>query len=192
MTRFVCLGLMAVVAGTLVAAPVPKELKKQVNYVPLEVGHRWEFSTVDQPDVVTETREVTAVEVKNGVRHVSQKTTNLTQEFRVTDEGVAVVRVNNREYENPRFIVKAGMKAGDSWEWDAGGYTEQRTVGKVEKVTVPAGEYEAIPLTYKMVQNGQTFSSTTVWYADGVGLIRIDQDGQPSQVLKAFTKGGKK
>lgn len=192
MTRFVCLGLTAVVAGTLAAAPVPKALQKQANYVPLEVGYRWEFSTVDQPDVVTETREVTAVEVKNGVRHVSQKTTNLTQEFRVTDEGVAVVRVNNREYTNPRFIVKAGMKAGDSWEWDADGYTEQRTVGKVEKVTVPAGEFEAIPLTYKMVQNGQSFSSTTVWYADGVGLIRIDNDGQPSQVLKAFTKGGKK
>jgi hypothetical protein len=132
------------------------------------------------------------MEVRNGVRYVSQKTSNLTQEFRVTDEGVAVVRVNNREYPNPRFIVKAGMKAGDSWEWDAGGYKEVRTVGKAEKVTVPAGQFEAVPLTYKTVQNGQEFSGTTVWYADGVGLVRIDHDGQPSQVLKAFTRGGKK
>ena len=98
--------------------------------------------------------------------------------------------MNKAKYKNPRFIIKPGMKEGDTWNWDAGGYIETRTVGKIETVTVPAGEFEAIPIKYEYVQNGAAFQSGTVWYSSGVGLVKIDYEGY-SYVLKNYTAGGK-
>ena len=187
------LVLLLLFTAAAVAAPVPKAVKKTGGtLMPLGLGHKWEYSSPEAPDAVNETREITAVEEKGGVVTATQKTTNLTQVFRADAAGTAVISTDAREYKNPRVILKPEMKEGDSWEWDAGGYTEVRTVGKAEKVTVPAGEYTAVPISVKYVQQGQEFQSTTVWYADGVGLVRIDRDGQPTQVLKAFTAGGKK
>ncbi|MEO2089667.1 MAG: hypothetical protein ABGY75_09250 [Gemmataceae bacterium] len=179
-------------AGPLLAAPVPKGLKKTGNFMPLEVGCKWEYVEAGSSDVIVDTREITAVEQKDGVTFATQKLSGITQVFRADATGVAVVRSNNGDYAHPRYVVKNEMKAGDEWEWDAGGYTERRTVGTTEKVTTPAGEFEAVKLTYRTEQNGAVGSDITVWYAAGVGLVRIDYtNGRTSHVLKAFTSGKK-
>lgn len=176
----------------LVAAPVPKGLKKTGDFMPLAVGNRWEYVEAGSPDAVVDTREITAVEQKDGVTFATQKLSGTVQVFRSDATGVAVIRSNDREYAHPRYIVKSEMKAGDEWVWDAGGYTERRTVGATEKVSIPAGEFEAVKLTYRTEQNGAVGSDITVWYAAGVGLVRIDySNGRTSHVLKAFTAGKK-
>lgn len=190
--RRLVLPVVLVVTLAAHAAPVPKTIRASKEMLPLAAGNRWEYATPDHPTATTETREVLDVETKDGVTHVTQKMTNTTQVYRVDATGVAVVKSGNSEYKNPRVILKPDMKEGDSWEWDAGGYTEVRTIGKAERITVPAGEFEAVPIQYRYVQNGRAFQNGTVWYAAGVGLVRIDYDGQTSQVLKAFTKGGGK
>lgn len=190
MTRPAALLALFALAPVLLAAPVPKSLKRQATeWMPLEAGCRWEYVSADDPTAVVDVREISEVEERDGVLTATQKTSNLTQEFRRDAQGVAVVKSNGRNSPQPRYITKPGMKEGDTWEADIGGYTEVRTVGKAEKLTLPAGEFTALPVKFQYVQNGAAFQTGTVWYADGVGLVRIDTDGQPSQVLKAFTRG---
>jgi hypothetical protein len=181
--------VVAFVAASATAAPVPKAAKKRGYPLPLVPGTRWEYVSAGNPDQVVETREITAVEEKDGAVIATQKNSNLTQQYRADADGVAVITSNGRAYKNPRVILKAGMKEGDSWDWDADGYTETRSVGRAEKVTTPAGEWTATPITYT---RGQPGDAITVWYADGVGLVRVDYDGQPYQLLKAFTLGKEK
>ena len=192
MTRFAA-ALLAVLSVTLtVAAPVPKALKKsEPDWMPLHAGSKWEYVSADDTSTTTDTREITAVGEKDGAATASQRTINLTQEFRRDADGVAVVKTSNRGESKPRYIVKHKMKEGDTWENEMGGYTEVRTVGKVETIKLPAGEFEAVPVKFQYVQNGAAFQTGTVWYADGVGLVRIDTEGTASEVLKAFTTGKK-
>jgi hypothetical protein len=183
---------LLVTTTALVAAPVPKGVKKTGTFMPLEVGNKWEYVEAGSPNAVVDTREITAVEQKDGATFATQKLSGIVQVFRSDATGVAVVRSNDSDYAHPRYVVKHEMKAGDEWEWDAGGYAERRTVGAMEKVTVPAGEFEAVKLTYRTEQNGAVGSDITVWYAAGVGLVRIDyRSGRTSHVLKAFTAGKK-
>lgn len=192
MTRPVAALLAVVFSAAVVAAPVPKALKKNApEWMPLDAGAKWEYVSAEDNSTTTDTREITTVSEKDGVHFASQRTINLTQEFRKDADGVAVVKTTNRGETKPRYVVRHNMKEGDTWENDLGGYTEVRTVGKVEKVKLPAGEFEAVPVQFKYVQNGASFQSGTVWYADGVGLVRIDTEGSSSEVLKAFTPGKK-
>jgi hypothetical protein len=190
MTRSAALLVLLAVVPALLAAPVPRSVKrKAADWMPLEAGCKWEYVSADDHTAVVDVREITAAEERDGGLVATQKTSNLTQEFRRDEGGVAVLKANGRAGAGERYITKQGMKEGDTWENDMGGYTEVRTVGKAEKLTLPAGVYEAVPVKFQYVQNGSAFQTGTVWYADGVGLVRIDTDGQPSQVLKAFTKG---
>jgi hypothetical protein len=184
--------LALLVCGVAVAAPVPKALKKSgPEWMPLDAGAKWEYVSADDNSTTTDTREIVRASEKDGVVTAHQRTINLTQDFRKDADGVAVVKTSNRGEAKPRYVIKHGMKDGDTWENDMGGYTEVRTVGKAEKIKLPAGEFEAVPVKYQYVQNGQAFQTGTVWYADGVGLVRIDTEGSASEVLKAYTPGKK-
>ncbi len=184
------LALLSVVVA--VAAPVPKALKKtDPDWMPLLAGCKWEFVSADDNATTTDTREITAAGEKDGAQVATQRTINLTQEFRRDADGVAVVKTSNRGEAKPRYIIKHKMKEGDTWENDMGGYTEVRTVGKAESIKLPAGQFEAVPVKFQYVQNGAPFQTGTVWYADGVGLVRIDTEGAASEVLKAYTPGKK-
>lgn len=192
MTRPAAVLLALLSLAVAVAAPVPKALKKaEPEWMPLRAGNKWEYVSADDNSTTTDTREITAAGEKDGVVTATQRTVNLTQEFRRDADGVAVVKTSNRGEAKPRYIVKHKMKEGDTWENDMGGYTEVRTVGKAETIKLPAGEFEAVPVKFQYVQNGTPFQTGAVWYADGVGLVRIDTEGSASEVLKAFTPGKK-
>jgi hypothetical protein len=66
------------------------------------------------------------------------------------------------------------------------------TVGKAEKIKVPAGEFTAFPVG--RVYNPPRGADVVYWYADGVGLVKQTRNGKPEQELKSFTagKGAKK
>jgi hypothetical protein len=184
-----CLFLL-LLAAPLLAAPVPKGLKaKPAEWMPVVVGTKWVYCAADDPTAILDEREITDAEEKDGEVTATQKTSNLTQTFRRSADGTSVTLINNQAEAKPRFITKAGMKEGDTWDNDMGGYTETRVVGAAETLKLPAGEFEAVPVKFTYVQNGRTFQSGTVWYAPNVGLVRIDTDGQTTQVLKAFTPG---
>ncbi len=191
----VLLSCLAVVLLTASAytAPIPKAIKKaREPWVPLALGNTWEFvqdGGGGDGTTVMERREITSTEMKDGVRYATQKATGLTvQGYRVDAEGTALVSTNGAVHKNPRIIAKPDMAEGDSWTWDAGGYVETRSVGKIETLKLPAGDMDAIPIKSEYAQNGTVFQTATVWYSRGVGLVQIDYDGY-SHKLKAFTKG---
>jgi hypothetical protein len=188
--RVLVLIAMVGLAAFLMATPIPKSMRQgSKEYMPLMKGCRWEYSTTNSPDVVTEVREIIATETKDGTLYATQQTSNLTQRFRKDSTGIALIESGGAKHANPRYIIQPKMKEGDTWSWDAGGYKENRRVGTPQKITVPAGEYTAMPVEFEYVQNGTAFRKGTVWYAAGVGLIRIDSDGEETQVLKKYTPG---
>ena len=184
---------IVVLASSAFSAPIPKSIRKANEpWVPLELGNTWEFvqdGNGGDGTTVVERREVTKVETKDGVTYATQKATGLTtQGYRVDAEGVALISTNGAVHKNPRVIAMPNMAEGDSWTWDAVGYIETRTVGKLETLKLPAGDIEAIPIKSEYNQNGNVFQTATVWYARGIGLVQIDYEGY-SHKLKAFTKG---
>ncbi len=180
--------LLAVAAPLAAAAPIPKDFQRPVNYHPLAVGDKREFVNPTNPDAVTQVREITAVEVKDGVKHYTQVLTGGQTSVLKAEKGVVhMAEQNGQKMDPPYKVVAPDMKAGDTWECkDPTGMT--RTVGKPEKITVPAGTFTAYPITCSYpAQQGQ--SEVVVWYADGVGLVRLDSGGRTSLVLKKYTPG---
>ncbi len=179
------------------AAPVPKA-KPKADYYPSAVGTKWVYTYDD--DTNEHTREVTDATEKDGVTTftITWKQGAQTQLWvmRKDDDGVSRVSQNGSEFDPPHQILKQKLADGDEWTSEytlgKGGttkYTHKRTVGKAESVKVPAGEYDAFPVS-SVEASGNT-SDTTLWYADGVGLIKIvAKDGTPI-VLKEFVAGKK-
>jgi hypothetical protein len=171
------------------AAPVPKEFKRAAGYHPMAVGDRREYVSPANPDVVTQVREITAVEEKDGAKFFTQKMTSGQTNVLKTDRTgtVWMAQLNEQVHEPPYKVVASDLKDGDRWEVNDG-TGAVRTVGKAEKVETPAGTFTALPITISY-PNQQGMSEVVVWYAEGVGLVRLDSGGRPSIVLKKYTPG---
>jgi len=198
MTRFVLALLL--LAGFAVAAPVPKANKAPVY--PFAVGTKWEFIRDGDPKKVY-VEEVVESEEKDGVVTFKVNITTDTgdkmfEKYTLKGGELHVTANANGAFDPPMLIRKDVMTAGDEWETTWGfkgegfGYTTDETlsIGKAEELTTPAGKFTAYPITRKH-KNG--IGGTTMWYADGIGLIRHTEAGQkePAQELKSFTPGKK-
>ena len=183
--------LLAVAAQLAAAAPVPKDFQRPVNYHPLAVGDKREFVSPTNPDAVTQVREITAVEVKDGVKHYTQVLTGGQTSVLKAEKGVVhMAEQNGQKMDPPYKVVAPDMKEGDTWACkDPTGMT--RTVGKAEKITVPAGTFTALPHTQSYT-NFQPPQAWTAWHAPGVGRVKfVNYEGQGYVLLK-FTAGKEK
>ncbi|HEX3086945.1 MAG TPA: hypothetical protein VHP99_20565, partial [Pyrinomonadaceae bacterium] len=77
-------------------------------------------------------------------------------------------------------FLKNPLTSGDSWTWKGKGMMgldidESNEVTGPETVTVPAGRFEAMKVTTKVVQGGAPVTKT-YWYAPGVGLVKSMTD----------------
>lgn len=202
MTRLGVLAGLLVAVGLVVAAPVPKAAKKAPPY-PYDMGTRWEYIRNGDPKTV-QVEEVVEVEEKDGVVRFKTDITTPTGEkqfewYTIKDGEIVLSANSGSTFDPPMLIRKDVMATGDEWavEWgtkvdNQATYTAKQTltVGKAEELTTPAGKFTAIPVIRKY--NGAT-TGMTMWYADGVGMIKHTQDGQkePVQELKSFTRGKK-
>jgi hypothetical protein len=191
--RFVLPALLVVSVGTLAAAPVPKELKKRKNYFPTAVGTKWEYVSEDGGD--SQTREVTAAVEKDGVRAITIVWTtggsSQTWELREDAAGLSRAKMGAEAIDPPQQLIKGGLTEGQEWEGEyrQGGSTTRfrRVVGKAETVSTPAGEYTAVPVT--QTDPDDPDDEATVWYAEGVGMVKLHEKGSSPLVLKAVTIG---
>ena len=176
------------------AAPVPK-LKAPPDYYPSAVGTKWVYGYEDGTN--EHSREVTASGTKDGVTEftVTWKEDGETQvwEFKKDATGVYRTRQDGRDFSPPHKLFEHRMAAGDEWtsEYTFGNgltkYQHTRTAGKAEAVKTPAGEFTAVPIVSRNQQiNGD---ETTLWYADGVGLVALQHKNSPRVVLREFTRG---
>lgn len=176
------------------AAPVPKAIKAVPDFYPSVVGTKWVYANED--GTYEHTREVTASATKDGVTEftVTWKEGESTQVWGLKKDSAGVFRTkqDDLEFTPAHQLLKPNMEAGDTWESEytfGGGakYKYTRTVGKSEVVKTPAGEFTAVPIVSR---NGRAKGDeTTLWYADGVGLVALQHAGSPKVVLREWTRG---
>lgn len=195
--RRVALLLTLLIAPALHAAPVPKAVKGTLDLYPSALGTKWVYAHEDGTN--EHTREVTASQEKDGVTTftVTWKQAGQTQiwDLKKDANGVYRLKQDSLAFDPPHKLLQPKMTEGEEWEseYTTGGrltYKFVRSVGKAEQVKTPAGEFTAIPITSKDL-NGNTLE-TTLWYADGVGLVKLQAKGGVASVLKEFTPGGKR
>lgn len=176
------------------AAPVPKA-KPVEPYFPTAVGTRWVFER-ENGNLLTE--EITEVSEKDGEWRITVRTTqnghHHDEKYTLTEK--QVVKRTTGQFKLDMVLLQLPAKEKDSWEFeipiqralkcDAG----TMTVGKTEKIEVPAGTFEAVPVVSETTAvNGKaipTPEKCTRWWVAGVGLVKIEYaDGY--RVLKEFT-----
>lgn len=84
------------------------------------------------------------------------------------------------EYQPTKQFLKNPLTNGDSWQWKGKGMMgleidESNQVSGPESVSVPAGTFEAMKVSTKVVQGGAPVTKT-YWYAPGVGLVKSMTD----------------
>jgi hypothetical protein len=184
----------------LLAAPVPKAVKqKNDDYFPLALGDKWEYIRNEDPNQVW-VEEVTAVEDKDDGKVATVRITPSNGRnaydtaYLLTKDGWHFYTQSEIKYDPPSLFLKADPKAGDEWEskYTYGGATYELalSIGPAEKVTVPAGEFECLPVTttYVAPARGRSFTN---WVTPGVGLVKQVVGGRTTQELKTYTVGGK-
>jgi hypothetical protein len=182
--------LLAVLAVSLTpianAAPGPKG--KDAVWFPTKEGDTrvYEVRAGDKAES-TYTDIVKKVEKKDAALHVTihrdyPGSTPYVTIIAVTDEGLFRVTGNGKEFAKPIQLLKTPPKVGTKWELDGGARYE---VTKEEDVEVPAGKFKAVRVEHV---NGD--STTTLWFAPTVGLIKMAFGGSEQvTVLKEFKAG---
>jgi hypothetical protein len=170
------------------AAPALKG-KEEAVYFPTKEGATRVYEVQEGGKVLMAyTDVVTKVEKKDATIRVTLTRDYTAGGFRdattiaVSDEGLFRVAVNGKELTKPILLLKTPPKVGTKWEVDAG--AEYR-VTKEEEVEVPAGKFKAVRVE---LVGGE--STTILWFAPAVGLIKMDGGGgEQVTVLKEFKAG---
>ena len=84
-------------------------------------------------------------------------------------------------YNEPLPRIKFPFEAGKKWSWKGKEFDDDDTyildvnsrIDNIEKVTVPAGTFDAIKLVTSVKSTKGTKSNVTEWYAKDVGLIKM-------------------
>ncbi|MDB5309026.1 MAG: hypothetical protein JWO38_3228 [Gemmataceae bacterium] len=195
-------GLMALVLPIIAlclsvapAAPAPPDTPEAVLYFPTKVGGKWVYwdgtrevtKLVSKVEKRDEEKVVTVVELMAGGRKVpAEKVT-------VSETGLSRVELGMCKFEAPLRLVKVPHKPGDRWEIRTSyspGTAEKgtATVHELEDLKVPAGTYKTVRMVYEFVHEGKPQRST-IWFAPGVGLVKLEDSDDTRQVLKSFTPG---
>jgi hypothetical protein len=168
---------LALLGAPATAAPVPK-VKGSPYHFPTTVGAKWVYET---PDGGLESAVVSAVEKDGDDLVVSREGVDGTR----TAYTKVVVSLDGlrqeREFTGGKvgWVLKANVKAGDSWDMPEGG---KRTVHGPEVVEVPAGKFTALRVEFE--QSGGNYTS---WYAPGVGEVkRVMKRGESETVTRAL------
>ena len=164
----------------------PKDKEPPPDYFPLRVNDWWSYrsTTGDGKQseftmkVVSEEKGVFLVEIQSAwpIQEWYSKPAGWVvwhrESFPKSNQSVA--------FEPSRQYLKNPLGAGQTWSWKGKGMMgvdvdETSTVAAAELVTVPAGKFQAMKVTTRVVQGG-TPVTKTYWYANWVGLVKSMTD----------------
>lgn len=159
-------------------------LFKQPDYFPLSQGSEWTYAFGKDEVTFKVTGEETVDGKKCAIYEAVIKNIPSQKEYYYkTDKEVTSIM---RSYANgqvkvklepPETIMKFPLKVGESWTWTGQmGNVEKVTftfkVAKKEKITVPAGTFNAIKLDIEGTTPQGKSINTERWYAPDVGMIK--------------------
>jgi hypothetical protein len=161
------------------------------DYFPLSVGDSWKYRSTTADGKQSEfTIKVLNEEKENGNTLYLVETVSTFQPIHdwyskpggwVLMHRQEYVKTGNKaEYQPTKQFLKNPLTSGDTWKWKGTGMMgvaidESNEVSGPEAVSVPAGKFETMKVTTKVVQGGAPVTKT-YWYAPGVGMVKSITD----------------
>ena len=108
------------------------------------------------------------------VEMVLDKKIVLTEQLNQTPEGLFRTQLQDAKLSPPLLLLKNPVKSGEQWRTKTQIGAQELTIEcqvESERVSVPAGEYDAVKLTVSTQANESDIRST-YWFAAGVGIVR--------------------
>ncbi len=160
-----------------------KKDKLPTNLYPLAKGTKWEYTAKTGGVEIDQVMEVTDVsEAKKGERAVvtltvTSGTSKSAEKLSGDEKGVYRHETSRTKYDPPLQFLQYGVKAGTTWsrkqETLNGEITMEFEQKAAEKVTVPAGEFTAVPVVQTNKDTkGKAVSVMTTWYVEEVGVVK--------------------
>jgi hypothetical protein len=150
------------------------------GYYPLKEGNKWAYKETFSNGMVIHHQE----EVFNGGQDTVRVGLALDGKpyaeihYRLTDDGIYKIKVisaNGVDDSKPyQKILPARINAGYTWYWESESKKAKETakVIGVEKVTVPAGTFDAVLIEYDgNYENGAVYTDKT-WFVKGIGYVK--------------------
>jgi hypothetical protein len=169
------LAVIALAFTLIVALPARADVK-DADYYPLKVGTTWEYKAMGQ----TITIKVAKHEKYNGEMCALLETSAMgrvvaSEHISVQKDGVFRHSMAGQKADPAVRFLKIPFKDAETWKVESkiGGQNLKvsYTYGK-EKVTVPAGKYDAIYTKTSEFEAGGQKVSAQIWYAKGVGMVK--------------------
>ncbi|WP_162667881.1 hypothetical protein [Gemmata massiliana] len=189
---FVALPCLFSVVLALTAAPVPKHLfpKNGPPCFPVKLGTKWVYECHTQGTVEEMTEIITNVEDKEGFKIVTvgrfakDDSPSPWETWAVSDQKLIRLEFFGEKHRVPLCHLKLPVETGLSWTHEDDKLRFSFTTVSVERVKVPAGEFEAVRMQIQV--NGSATSH--LWYAPAIGKIKEEVAGF-EYVLKSFSLG---
>ncbi len=200
MKRLVILAAALVAAASWTAAHADDTDKVgESPYYPLKIGTTWTYTAPMNKTIVA---KVVAHEKKGGVMCAKIESSadgqvQGTEHIGITKDGIYRYTLNGKDADKPILILKlhdGAPKADDEWKIDAKIGSDEvsgtmRTAD--EKISVPAGKYDAISAGGKLEAGNQSVTATSFFVKDvGVAKIKMVINNQTIDVeLTKFEPG---
>jgi len=180
-------------ASVLLSCPKPAVAKDRTpsDYYPLKVGTKWLYRVQGQTGRVTNL--VSKTELIDGQQVACVETTFQdkvipTEHLANTPQGLFRYRSHGIGLSPPLCLLRYPVKKGDSWKSKivVGGQQEVHVsccVG-AEKVTVPAGTYDAVTIDVVLMLGDTIVGTSKYWLAAGVGMVK--QNNKASGTTTVF------
>ena len=195
-------------------APAPPGPDQGTVYFATDVAAAWLY----EEDIGGRRREkfyrVTSVEKQSDGLVVSVGTgkpggmTTPQDRWLVSSKGLTRLQIAGVKLDSPVCVVRLPFKAGENWKVRISGSAQlirdadgnqmvssiRRETGTVtqvavEEVVVPAGKYRALRVEMITSPASGKENRQSIWFAPGVGEVKVTVDGKDFRVLKSFTPG---
>jgi hypothetical protein len=192
-------GLLAI----LLIAAAPSDKEKQPEYYPLKEGNKWHYKIsvegVPSKTLVVQVAKMEKIndEMLARVEALVDGKVTASEHLAASDKGVFRHRFNGSEATPPFCVIKLPFKKGDEWKSECKIGDEKVTANSKaseEEIEVPAGKFKAISIESETT-TGAVKVLTTLWFADGVGMVKqtMNLGGKTITLeLEKFEKGKEK
>jgi hypothetical protein len=146
-------------------------------YYPLKVGSEWSYKVQGGPiKVKVAGTEKAGMFTGYKLETSAGNKVSATETVAVTPEGVKRFNVNGLNPDQPILFLPTNPEETKSWDVDtkvAGQTIKGKFTAAKEKVTVPAGTYDAIHVKGADMQIGATSTTVEYWFAKDVGIVKL-------------------
>ena len=147
---------------------------KETEWYPLKKDTTWTYKVPGNSIVM----KVTNPQDKDGakVETLVNGKSIANEHIQVKDDGVYRTMINGLKPEQPVRFLKLPPKEGESWDVETkiqGQAVKGKFTTSKEKVTVPAGSYDAFKVEGKDFDIAGMKTNITYWFADKVGIVKL-------------------